>query len=60
MAVPARAGCLHLDIDGQRVRLDAAGLEKALREIPDLGRKIAEATRQAHGLDETSARANTP
>jgi hypothetical protein len=31
-----------------------------LREIPDLGRKIAEATRQAHGLDETSACANTP
>jgi hypothetical protein len=43
-------GCLHIEMEGKHVRLDAEGLVKASREIRDLGRKIVEATRLAHGL----------
>jgi hypothetical protein len=42
--------CLHIEIDGQRVQLDPAGLERASRNRGDLGAKIAEAVRSGYGV----------
>ena len=42
--------CLHIEIDGQHVQLDPAGIERASRSTNDLGAKIAEAVRAGYGV----------
>jgi hypothetical protein len=38
---------LSIEVDGQRVPLNREGIERAQRNTPELGRKIAGAVREA-------------
>ena len=40
-------GAMHVEVDGRRISLTRAGIEKASRETPQLGEKSAGAVRAA-------------